>query len=1371
MKQKKDLSLFARTAGMLLGATTVKRTALMLLAVMMTLGTQTAWADNEYYLEYVESDITLYNGDMVTGELTKDVNIFIANGATVRFSCVRISKNTDYGGIICLGDATIIFSGENVIYGGRNCAGIQVAKREGEGDEYTLTLQGEDDDSSLFVVGNGGAGIGSSNDGSCGNIVIKSGTIIATVDSDNDVGAAGIGSGKNGSCGNITISGGIVSAFGDMESAGIGCGEESIKCGDITITSGIVSVTAGNEKRQDVPSSIGVGMNGTCGRVTINGVKDPVCANPITLIGLAVDDDIAEGTAGHYYVNMPKTETNNLMLSKAAVGTVKVYDDGGKSENYSNGCDGTLVITAPEGYFINVKSNSIALKQTSDDYLEIFDNNEASGTMLGSVSGDSYDGSAIDYTSTGNHLTLHFESSDASNDAAGLDLTVALKKKKLYVDVNKPSSGDGKSKETAFNNLQEALNNINDGDIIMIAPGTYTGDENLGFDITKNNLTFKKYDDEGEAIFDAAGEDVLFFNFPEMTSISINIDGLTFKNSTTYGINVNGELCNSFINATFINVGQEYNGGPIHAQSVNDLELTGKFINNAESHVIEIGEGANNLVIHDAIFINNTSILCIGTEVDNLVIHDAIFINNTAEELFAFNSPNPYQISNCWFGNTAENYEVGPTYIGDKTVNDWLFLDATADPEELSIDETSAITFNLYSYDGNSVSDYDASKIDIQLDLTQTLGELNKSVASLGEEITYTAKAGGNGSVTGTIENVSYSVPITNNEIPTTISVNNETLDLLVSETFRIEPTTTPEGLTVTYSADDSGVVSVDENGVVTALKDGTAIVTVSVGGDGVYAVNSTTVSVNVQDKIAYIDETGDTQECTGFRVLTGSETTLDAGWYVVKGNVSKDNGGIIFNSEAHIILADDATLTLSNGTIECNSHLTFFGQTKGNGTLNATKTDGIGISTNSSGNLNINGGIINATGRTKAFNVAGNLVINGGTITGTGTTNDRYGLYVDGTITINGGQVTANRYILSTGDLTINGGQVTATGWIASDGDVTLGWTSGSDYIKASEIGPNYDTNTVSIANGKAFTDGTSVYTSVTSSDALLQALRDVTLRPITGVTLTKDGSGELTATLDPSSEEEVSIPVAVEVDHVEVDRTYVSGKASTVYLPFSIPVTNVSGGKFHTFTRVDESTDPWTVEYTEVTSGDIAANTPYIFLPNGGKITVNNSAKVSVSTANPQTTTQGLWEFIGTYERIKWTHDTTDPEYTAAREAEIGSVYGFAANDSGTDHVGDFVKVGNNVWINPMRAYLKRSTSPGARTMTSDGQAQQLPDKMRVVIISASGETTEIGTLDTRTGEISLDEWYSLDGHKLNGKPTKKGMYINNGRKMIIK
>ena len=31
--------------------------------------------------------------------------------------------------------------------------------------------------------------------------------------------------------------------------------------------------------------------------------------------------------------------------------------------------------------------------------------------------------------------------------------------------------------------------------------------------------------------------------------------------------------------------------------------------------------------------------------------------------------------------------------------------------------------------------------------------------------------------------------------------------------------------------------------------------------------------------------------------------------------------------------------------------------------------------------------------------------------------------------------------------------------------------------------------------------------------------------------------------------------------------------------------------------------------------------------------------------------------------------------------------------------------------------------------------------------------------------------DGWYSLDGRRLGSKPTAPGLYINNGRKVVIK
>ncbi len=49
--------------------------------------------------------------------------------------------------------------------------------------------------------------------------------------------------------------------------------------------------------------------------------------------------------------------------------------------------------------------------------------------------------------------------------------------------------------------------------------------------------------------------------------------------------------------------------------------------------------------------------------------------------------------------------------------------------------------------------------------------------------------------------------------------------------------------------------------------------------------------------------------------------------------------------------------------------------------------------------------------------------------------------------------------------------------------------------------------------------------------------------------------------------------------------------------------------------------------------------------------------------------------------------------------------------------------------------------------------------------------GETTGIDNVQCSMSNVQSDNWYSLDGRKLNGKPTQPGVYINGGRKVVIK
>jgi len=53
---------------------------------------------------------------------------------------------------------------------------------------------------------------------------------------------------------------------------------------------------------------------------------------------------------------------------------------------------------------------------------------------------------------------------------------------------------------------------------------------------------------------------------------------------------------------------------------------------------------------------------------------------------------------------------------------------------------------------------------------------------------------------------------------------------------------------------------------------------------------------------------------------------------------------------------------------------------------------------------------------------------------------------------------------------------------------------------------------------------------------------------------------------------------------------------------------------------------------------------------------------------------------------------------------------------------------------------------------------------------IVINLGEAMGIRSIDN--GQLIMDNsWYSLDGRKLPGKPTAKGIYVNGQRKVVIK
>lgn len=125
------------------------------------------------------------------------------------------------------------------------------------------------------------------------------------------------------------------------------------------------------------------------------------------------------------YINMLQTGTKTAVIP-ANISSFKVYDDGGSEGDYSFSCDGTLVINAPAGCKLQLSGN---IMTSQEDYLTVYDNNEASGNKLldAAVSTDYYEWTAIPtITSTGQSMTLYFYSDNSAGITDGLDLTVTV---------------------------------------------------------------------------------------------------------------------------------------------------------------------------------------------------------------------------------------------------------------------------------------------------------------------------------------------------------------------------------------------------------------------------------------------------------------------------------------------------------------------------------------------------------------------------------------------------------------------------------------------------------------------------------------------------------------------------------------------------------------------------------------------------------------------------------------------------------------------------------------------------------------------------------------------------------------------------------
>lgn len=298
-------------------------------------------------------------------------------------------------------------------------------------------------------------------------------------------------------------------------------------------------------------------------------------------------------------------------------------------------------------------------------------------------------------------------------------------------------------------------------------------------------------------------------------------------------------------------------------------------------------------------------------------------------------------------------------------------------------------------------------------------------------------------------------------------------------------------------------------------------------------------------------------------------------------------------------------------------------------------------------------------------------------------------------------------------------------------------------------------------------------------------------------------EGNDVDSAYVDAASENTVEFKDNVVMDgSIMLQRTFAGNGYSTIMLPFQPNcekgdcIENSDNVKFYEFGSYTNGE----VQVTAVSPKDLKANTPYLVQVTGASEIVFKNGGTFNTTGGAYDSETGIYKVALTGDGAGWTiYGTYAYKTWKEGDAGLGKTYGFAANDGVNDPaiVGEFRKVGAGAYIYPMRAYLEYDAPVALARPAANGTARafaantvaSLPETINVVIVDkgnvgtevagsddASGEQTTrvIGSINTRTGEFKFatNRWFDLQGRYLGSKkPTQKGAYYNNGKKVIVK
>ena len=289
------------------------------------------------------------------------------------------------------------------------------------------------------------------------------------------------------------------------------------------------------------------------------------------------------------------------------------------------------------------------------------------------------------------------------------------------------------------------------------------------------------------------------------------------------------------------------------------------------------------------------------------------------------------------------------------------------------------------------------------------------------------------------------------------------------------------------------------------------------------------------------------------------------------------------------------------------------------------------------------------------------------------------------------------------------------------------------------------------------------SIYAQVNNPN-LLVYVNEASLAPSNVQNVVVNGTArEIVLTDATSGNNNFYVPQAFTAERISYTRNFaqstqvgVSRGWESIALPFDVQtITHETKGTIAPFGNTASNRHFWLRELgsngLQPATG-IAANTPYVIsMPNSSDYTdsYNLAGRVTFAAENTQVPVTEVKASAMADESIVMIPTMQRQDRSSAVWAlNVGEVRGRYLEGSVFER--DYREV------RPFEAY----------TVHREENSQPAP---RYVPLQEIGGTTGIHSVES--GELSTEKWYDLNGRQLQGKPTKKGVYINNGQKIVVR